>query len=71
MHYAFQDRENLYVVIDLMKGGDLRYHMGIHKIFSEKQTCKLVVEVVINFCRVLLGLLDIWFGILALIECHT
>ena len=28
MHYAFQDRENLYLVVDLMSGGDLRYHMA-------------------------------------------
>ena len=28
MQYAFEDRENLYLVIDLMSGGDLRYHIG-------------------------------------------
>ena len=38
MHYAFEDRENLYLVIDLMSGGDLRYHIGKHRRFSEKQT---------------------------------
>ena len=31
MYYAFQDRENLYVVIDLLEGGDLRYHLSKHK----------------------------------------
>jgi len=40
MHYAFEDRENLYLVIDLMAGGDLRYHIGRHKKFSEEQTSK-------------------------------
>ena len=25
---AFQDRENLYLVMDYMSGGDLRYHVG-------------------------------------------
>jgi serine/threonine protein kinase len=28
MHYAFQDKENLYLVMDLMTGGDLRYQLG-------------------------------------------
>jgi len=36
MHYAFQDRDNLYLVIDLMQGGDLRYHIGKHRRFSEE-----------------------------------
>ncbi len=34
MHYAFQDRETLYLVMDLMPGGDLRYHIGCKKKFS-------------------------------------
>lgn len=38
MHYAFQDRENLYLVMDLMNGGDLRYHLGRNKRFTEEQT---------------------------------
>ncbi len=38
MNYAFEDRENLYLVIDLMQGGDLRYHLAKHKKFSEEQT---------------------------------
>jgi serine/threonine protein kinase len=35
MHYAFQDRDNLYLVIDIMQGGDLRYHLGKNRRFSE------------------------------------
>ena len=27
MRQAFQDRENLYLIMDLMTGGDLRYHI--------------------------------------------
>lgn len=38
MHYAFEDKENLYLVIDLMSGGDLRYHIGKNRRFSEEQT---------------------------------
>lgn len=38
MVYAFQDRENLYLVMDLMPGGDLRYHICRHYKFTEEQT---------------------------------
>lgn len=38
MIYAFQDRENLYLVMDLLTGGDLRYHINKHRKFSEEQT---------------------------------
>ena len=38
MHYAFQDRENLYLVLDYMKGGDLRYHLSRLRSFTESQT---------------------------------
>ena len=37
MHYAFQDRENLYLVLDYKQGGDLRYHLSRHGKFSETQ----------------------------------
>jgi len=30
MHYAFQDKEYLYLVVDLMEGNNLRYHMNMH-----------------------------------------
>ena len=38
MHYAFQDKENLYLVMDLLSGGDLRYHISRYHKFSEEQT---------------------------------
>ncbi|CAD8201308.1 unnamed protein product [Paramecium pentaurelia] len=38
MSYAFQDRENLYLIIDLLTGGDLRFHLGKMRRFSEAQT---------------------------------
>lgn len=38
MHLCFQDHENLYLLMDLLSGGDLRYHLCKHKKFSEKQT---------------------------------
>ena len=37
MKFAFQDRDNLYLVMDLLKGGDLRYHILKNQKFSEEQ----------------------------------
>lgn len=34
MSYAFQDRENIYLVMDYLNGGDLRYHIGKRRKFS-------------------------------------
>ena len=36
MVHAFQDRENLYLVMDLLTGGDLRFHIGRHRRFTEE-----------------------------------
>ena len=38
INYAFQDRDNLYLVIDFLSGGDLRYHISRYHNFSEEQT---------------------------------
>ena len=38
MHFAFQDNDNLYLVIDILNGGDLRYHCSRYRKFSEEQT---------------------------------
>ena len=38
MHYAFQDRDNLYLIMDMLSGGDLRYHISRYRRFSEEQT---------------------------------
>lgn len=38
MFYAFSDFENLYLVTDLVTGGDLRYHLSKRKKFSEHET---------------------------------
>lgn len=42
MHFAYQDRSKLYLILDLMAGGDLRYHLGRIKQFNENQTRFLV-----------------------------
>jgi serine/threonine protein kinase len=38
MHFSFQDNENLYLVMDLLSGGDLRYHICKNRKFSEEQS---------------------------------
>lgn len=38
MRQAFQDRDALYLVMDLMPGGDLRYHICRKHKFTEQQT---------------------------------
>jgi len=37
MHYAFQDKEYIFIVMDYLPGGDLRYHIGKQKRFDEEQ----------------------------------
>jgi protein kinase A len=32
--YAFQDRDNLYLIMDLISGGDLRFHLIKNTVFS-------------------------------------
>eukprot|EP00826_Nyctotherus_ovalis_P037456 TRINITY_DN3413_c0_g1_i8.p1 TRINITY_DN3413_c0_g1~~TRINITY_DN3413_c0_g1_i8.p1 ORF type:complete len:201 (+),score=24.98 TRINITY_DN3413_c0_g1_i8:77-679(+) len=41
MHYAFQDNEYLYLCLDFLSGGDLRYHMN-HRNFSESEASNLL-----------------------------
>ena len=40
MIFAFQNRENLYLIMDLLTGGDLRYHISRTRKFPEKTTSK-------------------------------
>lgn len=42
MHYAFQDKCHLYIVTDLIEGGDLRYHMRTRKKFTESEAKFLI-----------------------------
>ena len=46
MCYAFQDRETLFLVMDLLTGGDLRYHIGIKQKFFESET-KFIIQCII------------------------
>ena len=49
MQYAFQDYDNLYLVMDLLTGGDLRYHISRHKRFSEEQTSKRIIKLLLFY----------------------
>jgi serum/glucocorticoid-regulated kinase 1/serum/glucocorticoid-regulated kinase 2 len=42
--YAFQDEENLYLIVELSNGGDLRYHLFRNIHFNEIQTSKLIIN---------------------------
>ena len=47
MYYAFQDSDNLYLVMDYLKGGDLRFHLTRHIHFSEEQSRFFICNVLI------------------------
>ena len=34
--YSFQDHDNLYIVMNLFSGGNLRYHLSIKRHFTEE-----------------------------------
>ena len=38
MNYSFQDKDNLYLILDYLSGGDLRYNIIKKKKFNEKET---------------------------------
>lgn len=48
MLYAFQNKENLYLVMDLMPGGDLRYHLGREKKFNESQARFFTASIILG-----------------------
>ena len=51
MYYSFQDYEYLYLIMDLLNGGDLRYHISRHKKFTEDQTSKKKLNINIFFIK--------------------
>jgi len=48
MFYAFSDYENIFLVTDLVTGGDLRYHLQRKKKFSEQETKFFVACVLVG-----------------------
>ena len=47
MYFAFQDFANLYLVMDLLSGGDLRYQLSKKKRFSEKETKFFISNIIL------------------------
>ena len=43
--YAFQDDEDMFMVLDLMLGGDIRFHLNEGKRFTEQQISLYLAEV--------------------------
>ena len=43
--YAFQDDEDMFMVLDLMLGGDIRYHLNEGKRFTEQHITLYLAEV--------------------------
>ncbi|CAO3676696.1 unnamed protein product [Rhizopus stolonifer] len=48
LRYAFHDNENLFMVLDLMLGGDLRFHLDSHGKFNELQVRFYVAELILS-----------------------
>ena len=48
MYFAFQDFYNLYLVMDLLTGGDLRYHIAHKKVFTEQETKFFISNIILS-----------------------
>ena len=51
MYYAFQDTDNLYLIVEYFSGGDLRYHICKRDYFTEKETKFITacIALIINY----------------------
>ena len=49
MHFSFQDYDNLYLIMDYLSGGDLRYHLSHRRssLFNEHQTKFFISNIII------------------------
>lgn len=47
MHYAFESEDSLYIVMDFLSGGDLRYHLCKRLRFSEKEIKFIVANILL------------------------
>ena len=45
---AFQDFNNLYLIMDLFKGGDMRYHLFLNQKFNEKQSKFFIANIILG-----------------------
>merc|ERR1712110_994083 len=53
LKYAFMDDQTLYLILDLMIGGDLKFHLNNDKTFSEERSRFYAAEVSWYLNRVL------------------
>lgn len=47
MLYAFQDEDNLYILMNIMEGGDLRYHLSKMTVFTEGETKFMIASILL------------------------
>jgi serine/threonine protein kinase len=48
MYYAFQDDDTLYIIMDYLSGGDLRYHICRRDYFTEEETKFIAACITLN-----------------------
>ncbi|ETO18691.1 hypothetical protein RFI_18561 [Reticulomyxa filosa] len=48
LKYAFMDESTLYLVLDLMIGGDLKYHLNHEKVFNEERSRFYAAQVLLG-----------------------
>ena len=48
MYYSFQDKDNLYLIMDYLKGGDLRYHISKKNYFTETETKFFISNIILG-----------------------
>ena len=48
MHFCFQDNDHLYIAMDLLTGGDLRYHICKMRKFNEEQTKFFIACIILS-----------------------
>ena len=48
IYFAFQDFSNLYLVMDYLKGGDLRYHISKKNYFTETETKFFISNIILG-----------------------
>ena len=48
LYFSFQDKDNLYLILDYFSGGDLRYYLNKHIQFNEKQIKFFISNIIIN-----------------------
>lgn len=48
MHLCFQDHDNLYLLMDFLSGGDLRYHICKYRKFTEKQSKFFISNIILG-----------------------